>query len=340
MIVESHNDIATFDHLSDEWNSLLDPARPEYVFMRSEWHRLWWQCLARGDLNIITIRDDTGQLQGIASWLIERIDDQRVFSPVGCIDVTDYLDLLYPHNRAEVILVALIDYLDSEEAPAWDAIDLCDVLQDSPTLTHLPRLAEAKGWQVKTRVQDVAPVVALPDDFESYLMSLAKKQRHELRRKMRRAQELPGGIDMHIVGEDDDLSKAIEDFFELMAISSPHKAEFLQKEGNRAFLEGVAHLAAEQGWLQLAFLRTGTQNMAVLFSLVHNRRAMLYNSGVNIADFGAVGAGWVLLGYSIQNAIEQGLTHFDFLRGSERYKYQLGGIDTTLYRIVIRRIHN
>jgi CelD/BcsL family acetyltransferase involved in cellulose biosynthesis len=39
----------------------------------------------------------------------------------------------------------------------------------------------------------------------------------------------------------------------------------------------------------------------------------------------------------IREAIEEGRRAFDFLRGSERYKYDLGGTDRLLYRIAVRR---
>jgi CelD/BcsL family acetyltransferase involved in cellulose biosynthesis len=39
----------------------------------------------------------------------------------------------------------------------------------------------------------------------------------------------------------------------------------------------------------------------------------------------------------IKQAIEEGRNAFDFLRGPERYKYDLGGTDRLLYRIAVRR---
>ena len=40
---------------------------------------------------------------------------------------------------------------------------------------------------------------------------------------------------------------------------------------------------------------------------------------------------------ALQRAIEQGLTRFDFLRGPEPYKYDLGARDLAVHRCVIRR---
>jgi CelD/BcsL family acetyltransferase involved in cellulose biosynthesis len=37
----------------------------------------------------------------------------------------------------------------------------------------------------------------------------------------------------------------------------------------------------------------------------------------------------------IQDAIEQGRTRVDFMRGDESYKYDLGGVDRHVYRVVL-----
>ena len=48
----------------------------------------------------------------------------------------------------------------------------------------------AVGWTVLREREDVCPVVTLPEgvDFEGYLDTLDKKARHEIRRKIRRAE--------------------------------------------------------------------------------------------------------------------------------------------------------
>ena len=39
----------------------------------------------------------------------------------------------------------------------------------------------------------------------------------------------------------------------------------------------------------------------------------------------------------LKDAIEQGAVYFDFLRGSEPYKYHLGGKNHTLYQMVVTK---
>jgi CelD/BcsL family acetyltransferase involved in cellulose biosynthesis len=253
------------------------------------------------------------------------------------VDVADYLDVVYAPGQAEAVLAALVAYLDGDEAPAWDTLDLCNIPDGSPTLEHLPRLAEANGWEAEASVQDVAPVITLPTGFEDYLEALDGKQRRELRRKLRRAEAWEGGVDWYTVGPEHDLAEEVAAFLELMALSAPEKAEFLHERGYRTFMEQLAELTADLGWLQLQFLRVGGQRAAALFNVVYAGRMMVYNSGFNFSDYGAVSPGWVLFGHSIADAIEQGLAYYDFLRGGEDYKYRLGGVETRIHNAVVRR---
>ena len=41
--------------------------------------------------------------------------------------------------------------------------------------------------------------------------------------------------------------------------------------------------------------------------------------------------------YAIKEAIEVGRSRFNFLKGSERYKYELGGIGTPIHNILISK---
>ncbi len=45
----------------------------------------------------------------------------------------------------------------------------------------------------------------------------------------------------------------------------------------------------------------------------------------------------VLLGRLIEYAIQQGYEAFDFLRGDEAYKYDMGGRDTNVYQLQIAK---
>ena len=124
----------------------------------------------------------------------------------GCVDETDYLDLICKADscRSSLDLPCWIALCNLEEVE-WHALDLCNVPDASPTREILPQLAERWGFSFATEVQEVCPVINLPADFEDYLAELDKKQRHEIRRKMRRAKGAEAYL--RVVTAEDDISR-------------------------------------------------------------------------------------------------------------------------------------
>ena len=63
---------------------------------------------------------------------------------------------------------------------------------------------------------------------------------------------------------------------------------------------------------------------------------LLYNSGHD-PDLRYYSVGLLLNALCLRDAIDQGKAYFDFLRGSESYKYHLGGRNRTLYQMVVTK---
>ncbi len=87
-------------------------------------------------------------------------------------------------------------YVASPGSGDWDVVDLRRLRCADPTGTELAAafgaLEMAQGWTLNVEREDVCPVATLPTgvDIETYLGTLGKKVRHEIRRKVRRAQAL------------------------------------------------------------------------------------------------------------------------------------------------------
>jgi len=63
----------------------------------------------------------------------------------------------------------------------------------------------------------------------------------------------------------------------------------------------------------------------------------LYNSGYD-PSLSYYSVGLLLHAMCVKDAIDQGIGHFDFLRGPEPYKAHLGGRQKSLYRMVVKRV--
>lgn len=332
MNAELHTTEAVFSSLKAEWDSLLHPERSTDFFMTLGWQQTWWKHLGRGTLAVVAIRDEAGVLIGLGPWFI---DEQRVVHTIGCKDVTDYLGVMAKTGQEEAVYQALLNFMCSADAPAWESFALCNVPQDTPTLTQLPTIAQSHGLMTETQQEDVCPVIFLPDTYEGYLESMDKKQRHELRRKRRRAEEY--GVNCYVVGSEHNLDEEIDAFFELMAMSTPDKAAFLQEPGHKAFFHEMGHVMLDAGYLHLIFLTIEGQRAAAMWQFGYQDRMMLYNSGLNPSAFSALSPGIVLLTFSIDDAVQRGFKIYDFLQGDEEYKYRMGAVTTTVHNLNMRR---
>jgi len=332
--VESYQDPSAFDGLAGEWLPLLRRSAMNTLFLTPAYQSTWWRHLGAGDLLLLAVREQ-GDLVGLAPLFASQRDEERVLQIVGCVEVSDYLDWIAAPGNEEAVLEAALEFLDSPECPPWQQMDLCNIHQDSPTLKLLPALAEKRGWHVQTEVQEVCPVVDLPDTWDDYLAMLDGKDRHELRRKLRRARAID---ELHwtIVGPEDDLNEAVDNFLRLMAKSAREKADFLT-DARRDFFRGLAQEMSEAGWLQLSFLTFRGQKLASYFSFVYNNRVLVYNSGFDWEADPNIGSGIVLTGFLIEHAIQEGRAAYDFLRGDERYKYRFGGTDVTVHQVLVEK---
>ena len=320
------------------WNRLLSRSATRVPFLRYEYLRLWWTQWARHEwgpdatLFVVLALDQDGDLLAAAPWF--RAPDpagRRVLRFLGGDALTDYGDVLAPATLAPAFWRALAGQVLA--ASAGDALDLTHIPQTSPTLSAAPPALTAVGWTAQHAVMETAPRILLPASWEAYLQALPRKQRHELRRKMRRAAAHRPPVRMRTVHATAGLDAPAEVFLRLMA-HNPRKAAFLTPPV-RAFFRALMHTAAQHGWLHLAFLDVGDRPAAAYLAFDFGQRLWIYNSGLDPA-FAHLSPGWVLAGHLIQRAIAHGYRVLDWLRGDEDYKYRLGGRDFYLHRLTAR----
>jgi len=331
-----------FRALAGEWNGLLHRSRANVFFLTYEWQTTWWEALGVGDLWLVAFRTaDTDELVGIAPLYLTERDSgvnagKRVFTLVGCIEVSDYLDLIIAEAWEPAVYAEFLAWLHSAEAPAWDVVDLCNLPEESLTYRELPDLAEAAQHTVQVSQEDVAPQFVLPLHYETYLeKQVEKKQRHEIRRKQRRA-EREVEVGFYIVGKEHSLEAEVDDFVALQRASREDKAEFMTPEMRR-FFGIVARRMLDAGYLRLCFLTLNGEKAACLYAFEYDRKFLLYNSGYDPEAHAQLSPGWVLLAYSIQYAIAAGCRVFDFMQGNEEYKYRFGSQDYKVMRVIITR---
>jgi CelD/BcsL family acetyltransferase involved in cellulose biosynthesis len=336
MRIEVHFESEGFWALKPEWNELLHRSGCDTLFLTWEWQSTWWKHLGEGDLALLGFRtEDDARLVGIAPlFFTQGDDDKKIVHLIGCRDVSDYLDLIIEQGREDTVYHALLDYLEGD-APPWDVVDVCNIPQNSLTFVRLRALAEARGYQTLVEVEDVCPIIELPATWDDYLMTLGKKQRHEVRRKLRKADN-EADTRFIIVGSDHNLQAEMQAFVDLHQKSAPEKDEFMDPQMQGFFFE-VAQVSQAQGWLQLAFVEMDGFKAASLLNFDYGGDILVYNSGYDPAQFRHLSPGINVTARCIEHAIALGRSKFDFLRGDEVYKYRFGAQDTEIRRLLLAK---
>ena len=180
--------------------------------------------------------------------------------------------------------------------------------------------------------EEVCPVVRLGGSFAAYLRTLAKKERHEIKRKARNFERDAPSRALRVITGRDDAIAALPDFFRLHRLSAPDKERFLTPDVEH-FFRAMTGAMADAGWLRLYILDVDGTPAAAMFTFAADGRLLVYNSGFDPA-YGRLSVGMVLTGMVIEDAANHGLTLCDFLRGNEAYKYRFGAIDTPIWRVI------
>jgi hypothetical protein len=222
----------------------------------------------------------------------------------------------------------------------WDVVDLRRLRFDDPVLSSLQMalMAADPTWDVVLEQEDVCPVVtAHSGDWDEYLATLDKTDRHEIRRKLRRA-AIIGDLSIEIVAP---TSEAIEQFIDLHTRRFGDDGLFPDGPGgdrSRHFVRRLAQLErdADDGQLHVGIVHCGQRLVWSMLAFDDGTTCYLYNAGMD-PDARDVSPGITGTAMYFKDRLAAGRRRFDFLRGDEPYKYEWGARDEPIERLLVLR---
>ena len=309
-------------------SSQAEPANGlvwDLPFMLPGWLQVWWRELGtEAGLYLGAIRQAEAII-GIAPLLIQG----ETASFIGSVDVCDYLDFIVAPGREEDFFDVLLTDLKQKGV---HHLDLRALRPDSVVVVHLMEIARNRQYPFLCQPEDVSLELDLPSTWEEYLAKLDKKQRHEVRRKLRRLSEA-GEVDFRLEKDSALIRDSIDLFFQMFTESRQDKADFLTAR-MESFLRSLISTMTDAGLLRLGILELDKLPVAMIVCFDYNNRMYLYNSGYD-PRYISLSVGLLSKVLSIKESIEEGRNRFDFLKGDETYKYQLGGKEISLSRCQI-----
>jgi CelD/BcsL family acetyltransferase involved in cellulose biosynthesis len=354
----------------ETWDGLAGANPWSTPFSEWSFQRAWWDAYGGNahEQTLVVAERDSGTIVGIVplmhrhevepsdagTYTVLRLAGEPL-TPVpptakaiffGASYHADYATILAaPRDMRRVADAAaehLADATASGDHPApWDVIDLRRLRCGDPAADALAdafgKREMSHGWTLNVEREDVCPVVSIEPgiDFDGYLATLTKKSRHEIRRKLRRAEE-HGAITLT---DSTDPLADLDVFIDLHQRKWGDAGLFPPTAGgaaSRLFVRRMFEEHGPDGPLRLAFLTVGERRIAAGLHFRTRDGFLYYNAGVD-PDARDLSPGVVMVAGYIQRAIAEGCSRLDFLRGNESYKYEWGAVDEPILRLLVRR---
>lgn len=294
--------------LQSLWSDALSQSAVSWPFLRYEWHAAWRQTLGVREKLMLCVDTDTHAIVPLAIY-----DGVAHFT--GGDETSDYLDAIGSDEAKHAMWPQVIELLKSNHV---SSLRLRNIDQDSATLRFFQSRADSLIEE-----EDTTPIATLAPTFDEYLASLDRKNRHELKRKIRKFEGAHEGLSVTATtGRETDIPLLLS-----LMRRDTQKLDFLTEAMEQFFLQLPETMTDS---LTQLTLRMDTLPLATTLAFRTQNSLLLYNSGYN-DDY--VGAGFYLKAKTIEWAIAQKLTSYNFLQGNERYKYELGGTDHFVYRV-------
>ena len=312
----------------NEWENLLIESDFPHPFSSFTFYNSWVETFV-DDLTQIKMLFfyNENKLVGMAPVYIDH--NNKNVSILGDKDLFDYRDIIYISGFYEEIYIEFLSYLKLQ--PWFHGYTIfMQSIPESSELFNLVNTDKLNNFaDVEIKQEDVTPIYDVNGVWDDYLLALNKKQRHEIRRKLRKFESQD--FQFKLIRNNDDLSVFLSDFYELFINSREDKKEFLTEE-RKTFFNKMLFAFAEKNELKILSYYDGNTLISACIVIEYANIYFLYNSAYSL-DYNSYSVGLVSKIIALKQSIENNNHAFNFLRGNERYKYELGGEDIKLHEI-------
>jgi len=330
LTVSLSHDAQDFQNLREEWEKLQERNASDNAFLTWDWLYTWWEHYGNEyELWLLQARE-AEQLVGIAPLMASKRQIMPLLSwkEIGFVaspEPFDHLDFLIDRGKEHSVLSAFVSCL-KEESSRWNVIRFDKIPEYSP---HIDILHSLIPTLVDLEQQaHTCPAIELPPDWEAYLKSLSKGKREQTRRQRRKVDKQFGdSFKWDIVTDSSELSATIDTLVAYHQSAWTEKGErgAFYSEEKIKFYKAAARALLSSGRLRLYRIFIEDRVVGVSYNLEFGGRQMYYSSGIDDSD-ATLSLGHLLHAVMIEDAINRGISWYDFLWGDERYKFRWGAV--------------
>lgn len=312
----------SLDWLERYWHETSSDLVWEPLFMLPPWLKVWQRNFAPEENPTVFVVKELDKIIGVVPLLIKANHASIIGSPNVC----DYVDIVTAPGHGPVVARVVLEHLCNR---GITVLEPGIIRSDSKSALSLVPAARELGYNAVVEPDEVTLEKELPSNWEGYLQSLDAKQRHEVRRKLRRLEE-SGKIDYRYITNKESLPAFLEIFLKMFSESREDKAEFLTPQMDTYFRDLSATMT-DAGLLRGGILELDGVPVAAVLAFDYHETVYLYNSGFDTTK-SQLSVGILSKALLIKDSVERGRKKFDFLKGNERYKYHLGGKEIQLLK--------
>jgi CelD/BcsL family acetyltransferase involved in cellulose biosynthesis len=326
--VDTRVDVITDPHrflsMEAEWNDLLRRSGATYPFLRHEWLRTWWDCLAGSRRMHVLLVRSAGRLVAAAPLMEEEASMYGI--PIRRLaliqnDHAPRADFLVDEEHSDSAYRAIWTSL-SRVRDRWDILQLSQLPSVSRTSATIARLATTDGCMTGIWPSGDSPYLELHGTWEQYVAALSAKFRQNLRNRLGRLRRA-GEPALEVIGDTVDLHSDCDEAIRLESSGWKRNegTAIMSDSALYRFYIRFARIARERGWLRLLFLTLNGRRIAVAYSLVFENRLFLCKTGYD-PEFATASPFKVLTYFAIRYAFETGCMAVDFLGDPEPWKIE------------------
>jgi CelD/BcsL family acetyltransferase involved in cellulose biosynthesis len=329
MKVEVIDTLEGFEALREEWEALVQLSPRSSIFVSWHWQYHWWRNYREGSKLRIIVARAGRRVTGIVPLYISQTKILKLFHykllqfiGTGGDTSPDYLDAIVLPDGEKQTLKILADFL-FENLEQWHLLELSELPGDSLFLDYLIDAANRQGLATKKVVRANISYIELPGDWQEYLEQLSANRRAQLRRSRKKFCSAGNGK-FFLIGDEDRLDWAIDKLIELHHKRWQGRSEAFAFSSDTyiAFHKSVMHEFIKQNKLRLFCLELDETIISMLYCYRWNDICYYFQGGFDPA-YEHLRPGQVIMGYSIESAIEERFKVFDMLKGDYEYKASL-----------------
>lgn len=326
MKVTAVKDIDQFDRLKTNWDKIYSSDQHATVFVSWSFVRGY---LSTAKHNWIVLAVQSIDINDYIAFIVLHQENNHSNLSLCNASLTDHTSFICRNGYEKESIYMLASFI--QKHLTWEKFLLQEVMDSR--LDLFLECFPAWKFSITELEPTPCPYISLGDTWDQYLSNrLNQNRRKKLRKYLRQLENQDELSVTHI--QDDNIETHIETLLMLWQMKWGKETSFILDSLRSIFIH-----CYQDNHLFMPIIWSGTEPVSASIAFIDYQKKCFYDYIGGWDDkFTKLSPGATINAFSIRFAIENGFEIFDFLRGSEGYKYtSFGAIDRFNRNVLIKK---